>query len=70
MSSRITTEQTKKYQATIRYYAKEEEYVLKITEIATSKLVVEKAFTYLGDAIAASSSILTALETIDQYTEN
>ena len=66
MSARITTTETEKYIATVRYYSKEEEYVLKIIETDTARLIVDADFVKLDDALHASELIMAGLALLEQ----
>lgn len=66
MSTRITTTETEKYIATVRYYSKEEEYVLKIIEIDTARLILTTTFIELDDALHASELIMAGLALLEQ----
>jgi len=66
MSTRITTTETEKYIATVRYYSKEEEYVLKIIETDTARLIVDADFVKLDDALHASELIMAGLALLEQ----
>jgi hypothetical protein len=70
MSTRITTTETEKYLATVRHYAKEEEYVLKILEIDTAKVIIDAAFVDVNDALKASELIMAGLALLEKQTES
>ena len=66
MSARITSTATEKYLGTIRYYSKEEEYLLKIIEIDTAKVIVAAPFIELDDALNALNLIMRGLEVLEE----
>ena len=70
MSRRITSTETEKYLATIRYYSKEEEYVLKILDIDLAKFIIEAAFTDLHDALEASRTLMTGLALLEKQAQS
>lgn len=70
MSTRITSTATEKYLATVRYYSKEEEYVLKIIEIDTAKVIVAAPFVACDDALEATRLIMQGFEAIDNNSKN
>lgn len=70
MSTRITSTATEKYLGTVRYYSKEEEYVLKIIEIYTAKVIVAAPFISPDDAIVALELIMQGLEALEEKQSN
>lgn len=66
MSTRITATETEKYIATVRYYSKEEEYVLKIIDIDTAIPLLEAVFVKLEEALEATRLIMQGFEALEE----